>query len=506
MSVKQSAHIDTNYVPPTHQDRRRVWLEALRAVEGVGRERPLDRDALASLSKGVVVSAGVQPQSIGYAMVMVNNAFWLGQFAAIPRERRLLLLPRCLKDIDAVTARAQELGYRYLVADGSPVIVKILNEESMDGVLGLGCLDSLDKAFDKARQVGIPSLAVPLNGNGCKATDVDHDLLTEYLTSEGTDVEVNTRSQLPLLRRAFAVLGRESIHELTDTTPEGLDPTERIAFDWLTTGGKRLRPFLVLAGYDSFVESDDAPAYVRKLALAIEAFHKASLVHDDIEDDDATRYGRPTLNRQYGTAIALNVGDYLVGLGYRVAAAAAAESEHAPAARLIGLLSDAHLQLTRGQGAEFLWARNASDSLELSDVLNWYMLKTAPAFEVALAGGLLLAGALSGREDYVRRFCRQIGTAFQLQNDLDGWEADVEHLRPTALLALALASCTAPERDQLLGTRDAALVREIIMRHGVFDRVREIVERLRERALAVASGCGGKLGELMEFLVNAIVR
>ena len=62
----------------------------------------------------------------------------------------------------------------------------------------------------------------------------------------------------------------------------------------------------------------DLPDGVRRTALAIETFHKASLVHDDIEDDDTFRYGRETLHRQYGVGTAINVGDYLIGLGYRL--------------------------------------------------------------------------------------------------------------------------------------------------------------------------------------------
>ena len=52
--------------------------------------------------------------------------------------------------------------------------------------------------------------------------------------------------------------------------------------------------------------------------MSIETFHKASLVHDDIEDDDAFRYGAETIHRQYGIPTAINVGDYLIGMGYRL--------------------------------------------------------------------------------------------------------------------------------------------------------------------------------------------
>ena len=52
----------------------------------------------------------------------------------------------------------------------------------------------------------------------------------------------------------------------------------------------------------------------------MECFHKASLIHDDIEDDDAQRYGEPTLHVEHGVPVALNVGDLLIGEGYRLLA------------------------------------------------------------------------------------------------------------------------------------------------------------------------------------------
>ena len=94
---------------------------------------------------------------------------------------------------------------------------------------------------------------------------------------------------------------------------------------------------------------------MRRTALAIEAFHKASLVHDDIEDDDTFRYGRATLHRQYGVAAAINVGDYLLGLGYRLVGRERKELGGDCTADIVNRLADAHLKLSEGQGAELLW-------------------------------------------------------------------------------------------------------------------------------------------------------
>ena len=94
------------------------------------------------------------------------------------------------------------------------------------------------------------------------------------------------------------------------------------------------------------------PRPVRRLALAIEALHKASLVHDDIEDDDEFRYGRPTLHRVHGTGQAINIGDYLIGLGYRLIAGKTSDLGADCTTDILARLSHAHLELCRGQGAE----------------------------------------------------------------------------------------------------------------------------------------------------------
>src|SRR5262249_31652768 len=143
------------------------------------------------------------------------------------------------------------------------------------------------------------------------------------------------------------------------------------------------------------------PDAVRRTALAIEAFHKASLVHDDIEDDDTFRYGRETLHRQYGVSVAINVGDYLIGLGYRLGPRERKELGADCAADILNRLSEAHLKLSEGQGAELLWRDAQDKGLTALDALKIYALKTAPAFEAALYAGLRLAGPAEKYEKLV---------------------------------------------------------------------------------------------------------
>src|SRR6202451_395021 len=91
----------------------------------------------------------------------------------------------------------------------------------------------------------------------------------------------------------------------------------------------RGRPFLAVCAWQALQNDPSAriPADLRKVAVAVECFHKASLIHDDIEDGDAQRYGEKTLHEEYGVAVALNVGDLLIGEGYRLLASCAASAE-----------------------------------------------------------------------------------------------------------------------------------------------------------------------------------
>src|SRR5204863_4993746 len=185
---------------------------------------------------------------------------------------------------------------------------------------------------------------------------------------------------------------------------EKLDPiaaTEALAYDFLIKGGKHSRPFITLAVYDALTSGDHAlpaaagyvaqlsPA-VKRCALSIETFHKASLVHDDIQDDDDYRYGVPTLHRAYGIATAINVGDYLIGLGYRLVSREGKSLGYDVAGDILDRLAEAHLRLSEGQGAELLWRDSRNKQLTPADALRIYALKTAPAFEAALHTGLRL--------------------------------------------------------------------------------------------------------------------
>jgi geranylgeranyl pyrophosphate synthase len=309
---------------------------------------------------------------------------------------------------------------------------------------------------------------------------------------------------------------------------------ESIAYDWMGQGGKRSRPLITLAAYDAMqgapgtrsADQLQLPDGVKRVALAIEAFHKASLVHDDIEDDDTFRYGRETLHRQYGVPTAINVGDYLLGLGYRLVARDRKELGGDCTADVLNKFSEAHLKLSEGQGAELLWRDAKDKNLTALDALKIYALKTAPAFEAALYAGLRLAGPADQYEKPVQEFAKNLGVAFQILNDLKDWDGDSDNkllagqdvlsARPTLLLALALEGASPADREELLTllagqherTKEELIdrVRILFTRAQVFAKADKLVEKFRAKAEAIADEVEpAELRELLYYLVDTVL-
>jgi geranylgeranyl pyrophosphate synthase len=547
-------------VPETRALRETIRAAAVEFVKTLDRSSPLIKTDLQKMGELLLAGLGLDAKYLGFTMVCISNEFWREQLMAIDFKRRLLLLPHCLKhaqgcpadydefgldcrkcgacSIADYKAQAEDLGYKVLVAEGSPIVLKIIVSGHIDGIVGVACLNVLEKAIDKVLQVGVPSIAVPLLSSNCKDTSVDEDWVREVIGLRTEPPKARTKSYVHLMRTANHLFNgdMERLAPRTHKPQPRLDPiaqTEDIAYDWLRNGGKRFRPFITLASYDALkggqgtlgedrIQLSDS---VRRAAMAIETFHKASLVHDDIEDDDAYRYGQETLHRRHGIPAAINIGDYLIGLGYRLVSRDRKELGGDCAADILHKLSEAHLKLSEGQGAELLWRAAEDKVLTPLDALKIYALKTSPAFEAALYAGLRLAGPIDTYEKMVPEFCRYLGVAFQILNDLKDWDGDDDNkliagqdvlsARPTLLLALALEAASPEERQKLLETLAAAersavtveRVRRIFERTQVFDKAEALVEKYRARAEGVADEVEpSELRELLYFLVDNVLQ
>jgi geranylgeranyl pyrophosphate synthase len=433
---------------------------------------PLVLDELRTHADTVVARAGISAAYTDYAGVLISNEAWRETLATVPYERRLLLLPKCLRVEDKCPApfdefgllckqcglctiqdlqeEAERLGYAVLVAEGSAIVMSLIQTGKIDAIVGVSCLSVLERAFPYMEAAAVPGIAIPLLQDDCKDTTVDIEWIWDviHLTSE----DCTRRLDLDALRRQ--VDGWFAPAALADVFG-GAPATEsdRIARQWVAAAGKRWRPFLTTCAWKALQSADvepaaDVPLAVRKAAVAVECFHKASLIHDDIEDEDASRYGEPTLHAEHGVAIALNIGDLLIGEGYRLLAEC--EVPAATRVELLRIAAEGHRTLCLGQGAELEWSR-APKPLAPTAVVDIFRRKTAPAFEVALRIGASLGNADAGVHETLRNYSEALGIAYQIRDDLADLDAtdagsDVSAARPTLPLALAFEKARGADR------------------------------------------------------------
>jgi geranylgeranyl pyrophosphate synthase len=541
----------------------------------MNKDLPPTKDELELVARRTLEEMGLGEGYIGWIMVILSSEFFRDSVASIPPSRRLFLLPHCLKHAEGCPAdydefgmdckkcgacsiadfrtKAEEMGYKVLVAEGSPVVMKIIVSGYVDSIVGVACLNVLEKAIDKILLAGIPCMAVPLLSSDCRNTSVDEEWVREMILTQAPAASQQTRSYVHLMRAASDMFSQPQLNDLvgrlrsqatiatdSDDPLAGIDPiaaTEALATDFLARGGKYSRPFMTLAAYDAMLGGNgtmaDGPNTVsgfsrgvRAAAMSIECFHKASLVHDDIEDDDSFRYGMASMHQQYGLSTAINVGDYMIGLGYRMIGREIESIGAAAAADILNCLSSAHMRLAEGQGAELLWRDSSNKRLSPLDALKIYALKTAPAFEAALYTGIRLAGEATAHVEPVKQFARNIGVAFQIINDLQDWHGDDHNKlgaagdilggRPTILLALALQSLAPDDQQRLLdalsnvhstsNSQRVATARELMEKGRVFEQAEKLIEKHRERSLEVAQSIEPEsLRRLMLYLIDTVL-
>jgi geranylgeranyl pyrophosphate synthase len=501
-------------IPQTLAERERLRA-TISGYVAANRDRlvpPLVLDELRTHADQLVAGTGLDPAYRDYAGVLLSNEVWREQLATVPYDRRLLLLPKCLRVEDKCPApfdefgllckqcglctiqdlqnEAERLGYAVLVAEGSAIVMSLIQTGKIDAIVGVSCLSVLERAFPYMEAAAVPGIAIPLLQDDCKDTTVDLDWVWDVIHLSSDDR--TRRMDLDGLRAEVETWFEPVALAALMGTPAG--PADEVARGWLSRAGKRWRPFLTVCAYQAWQDDPDAPLpdTLKRIALAVECFHKASLIHDDIEDGDALRYGENALHVEHGLPVALNAGDLLIGEGYRLLAEC-----DAPAAvrdALVRIAAAGHRQLCLGQGAELEWARHPR-VLNVTDVLEIFRQKTSPAFEVALRIGAAYAGAPDEVHETLTRYSDALGIAYQIRDDVEDLTVtdapdDVRAMRPSLPMALACERATGPAKTLLqrawrkeIAASDAAELRGLITASDADGRCRTLVEMYKEQAI-----------------------
>src|SRR5580698_371267 len=197
-------------IPQTRPERERLrWaVRDYVAANAGSMTPPLVLDEMRTHAEAVVGITGAPAIYTDYIGVLINNELWREQLASVPYEKRLLLLPKCLRVEDRCPApfdefgllckqcglctiqdlqeEAERLGYAVLVAEGSPLVMALIQTGKIDAIVGVSCLSVLERAFPYMEAAAIPGIAIPLLQDDCRDTTVDMDAIWEiiHLTSD----------------------------------------------------------------------------------------------------------------------------------------------------------------------------------------------------------------------------------------------------------------------------------------------------------------------------------
>ena len=511
-------------IPQTRGERELVLqqVQAYVAEKGDELTPPLVLNELRERAQALIERHAIDPKYVDYVGTLLNNEVWRDQLATVPYNRRLLLMPKCLRVEDRCPApfdefgllckqcglcsiqdlqeEAERLGYAVLVAEGSAIVMALIQTGKIEAIVGISCLSVLERAFPYMESAAIPGVAIPLLQDDCRDTAVDIEWVWDFIHATGDDR--TRRLDLDALRREVeGWFEPPALDALFGDAPAG--ETEILARAELTRAGKRWRPFLTVCVHQALRDDPHAPVpdALRQVAVAVECFHKASLIHDDIEDGDVLRYGEPTLHATHGVPAAINVGDFLVGEGYRLLA----ESGFAPEVRasMVAIAARGHRTLSIGQGEELAWARSPHP-LGSRQVLQIFRQKTAPAFGVALELGAATAKAEPEVFDTLRAYSDALGIAYQIRDDLDDFAPsgdapdDITALRPSLPLAVGYEQAKSePElrpilelawrRERPNGASPEEL-RALLERFDAVERSRRMMEGYKEEAIRSLPG------------------
>lgn len=176
----------------------------------------------------------------------------------------------------------------------------------------------------------------------------------------------------------------------------------------LSMGGKRIRPVLMLLGYNLYKEDTDK---ILMNAIALETYHNYTLLHDDLMDQADLRRGHETVHKKWNANTAILSGDSMLVLAYE--RMAQCDSRHL--ADVLSLFTTTALEI--GEGQQYDMEFETRDDVREEEYIEMIRLKTSVLLACALKIGAILADASAEDADNLYKFGEQIGLAFQLQDD-----------------------------------------------------------------------------------------
>lgn len=237
----------------------------------------------------------------------------------------------------------------------------------------------------------------------------------------------------------------------------------------INSGGKRLRPALVLLSAQAFSYTGK---YHHDLAAVVEFIHTATLLHDDVVDESELRRGRETANALFGNAASVLVGDFLYSRSFQMMV-------EVGEMRVMQTLAEATNVIAEGEVLQLLNCNDAD--VDVANYMRVIHCKTAKLFEAAMRLGAILGKASAADEEAASKYGMHLGTAFQLIDDVLDYSADEaqtgKHLgddlaegKPTLPLIYAMQH----------GTSEQAAVVRTAIEQGDVGKFNEVLAIIRD--------------------------
>lgn len=285
----------------------------------------------------------------------------------------------------------------------------------------------------------------------------------------------------------------------------------------IKAGGKKFRPALTLLSCQAV---GGKPEKALKAAAAIELTHTFSLIHDDIMDNDDTRRGKPAVHKVWGEPLAILAGDSLFAKSFELLSQSAEDNiAYERVVDALQVLTNSCINICEGQALDM--AFEDTFNVTKDEYMNMIYKKTGDLITASTTIGAIMGGASSNEIQALRTYGKQIGLAFQIQDDyidLTGDESigkpvgsDLVEGKKTLMVVYALEKANKEDHDRLVElfeANDESIIpeaMEILEKYGAINYARSkaydcVIESKQALSILPDSDAKDALFKLADFV------
>lgn len=307
--------------------------------------------------------------------------------------------------------------------------------------------------------------------------------------------------------------GMKQVEETLRHAMEGSSVLGDMGSSLIESGGKRIRPELLMVSY--LAGGGENISETVEVAAAFELIHTASLIHDDITDDPTLRRRRPAPHRRYGLSRALIAGDFIFAKSFQLLAGVNEE--------VSTIIADAALATAEGEHVELMLSFDATVNREQHEDI--MMKKTAALFTAAAMAGATIGGMDEEHKAALESFSINLGLAFQITDDVLDLEPsaaltgkpsgmDLREGRMNTVILAALEKMKGGERDKVVrvfmasspSTQDVESTLVIIRGTGAGGVAINRAQNHVDTAMAALESFDEPIREHLEAMAKEVVR